>query len=239
MRTHAASWTTRPPNPFERGICKTIQDDNMDMTRCALSPPQSRDFFSFQNRLDAADEAPRRRAMHLHEDLAREMDMVGKLFQAWVEDVKIKRAESLQLPRFEDFETILMEFNRRGERRCSIRTTSTRMERNITIQDYYFVPRRQSSTPRAATAHTVVCTRCHRNVARHARYYVDIAKRRAEADRLCFDCISCVMQRRWRDGSGHVSGDGTTSSNAAVGWGPSIDVELAELLLGNARTSFS
>lgn len=118
---------------------------------------------------------------------------------------------------FGDFESALHVFNYHGERR-SQRFNGRK------IQDYFFTVRR-SVTHGNTEMHHDMCTRCFHDLPRHGITYVDVAKRHADADKLCQDCLAFVMRRDLGYDEDLIGREARRL--ITVQWSPLINVELA------------
>ena len=129
-------------------------------------------------------------------------------------DAHARRIEALRALDFPDFDAALALFNYGGQRRHGGRT----------IQDYFFVPRRQSAAGRDAAAERV-CTRCWAALPRHGSFFLDAAKGWVEADQLCRPCLVCAMRKalgEWDEGA-------AAKARRVVqqAWAPNINTQLA------------
>ena len=148
---------------------------------------------------------------------------------------------------FPDLDEVLTLFNYYGERHVG----------PITLQDYFFTRRRAvASSSSASTSHPfhdskhpfdtvsgeAVCTRCGTPITRHAEFFVDTAKRRFEADRLCRPCLVLSARKQFFEAAqSHDIADlleNEVRRLREMRWAPIINVELADMLL-DTRTSFS
>ena len=164
----------------------------------------------------------RESSRRLHEDIARDMDVVARLFRSWAEDNAILREECRSCWRqFLDFDQALHAFNAAGKSR-STRSEHRDEEDQPITSPYHFARRRQTSsslggdwTRERSTA--TICTRCGRAIPRHGTYFVDVAaeshviesrevgslsmeailtSREWHRDILCMPCIVYVMRQR-------------------------------------------
>ncbi|KAG7667352.1 hypothetical protein NADE_002851 [Nannochloris sp. 'desiccata'] len=152
----------------------------------------------------------------------------------------LKRNEAMHAIDFPDFDQALALFNYYGERNV----------RNITLQDYFFTPRRatasasiySSEPPATYTILGEVCTRCGNPITRHAEFFVDTAKRRSEADLLCRPCLVVSARQVFRSTTAMSDTDAALAHEVQrlreMKWSPRINVELADRLL-KTRTFFS
>lgn len=156
-----------------------------------------------------------------------------------------KRNEALQAMDFPDLDAALTLFNYYGERHVG----------PITLQDYFFIPRRSAASS-SSTSHPfhdskhpfdkvageAVCTRCGTPITRHAEFFVDTAKRRFEADRLCRPCLVFSARKQFFEAAeSHDIADlleNEVRRLREMRWAPRINVELADTLL-DTRTFFS
>jgi len=122
--------------------------------------------------------------------------------------------------------------------------------RNTTLQDYFFIPRRATASssfhssvhPATYIVFSKVCTRCGKEIARHAEFFVDTAKRRSEADLLCRPCLTVSARQVFRSMIAMDDTDAALEQEVQrlreIKWVPRINVDLADRLL-KTRTFFS
>lgn len=153
----------------------------------------------------------RRRGLALYADVAKELDPVERLFSQWERDAAAKRSERAQ--EFPNFDAALTVFNSKGERQV----------RTVTIQEWYFTPRRQVAAVPSSSHHSHTCTRCFTNIARHTDFFVDRAKQPSHADVLCRHCLVCCMRRMLGQDDAALVAEAQRLSR----WHPTVDADLA------------
>ncbi|GAB4818690.1 hypothetical protein N2152v2_005736 [Parachlorella kessleri] len=157
-------------------------------------------------------------------DVGRQLDAVGRLFEAWQAEAQTKRVQSLAargFPSGTGLEQALLVFNKRGERRKGARKA----------QDWYFAARRHT-----AESSSQLCARCYVCVSRQEVYYVDKAKEWRQAEELCRHCLQCVMRSLLGEDDAAIFQE--AGSILESGWSPVINPRLADALV-ERRTFFS